>query len=1077
LGIRSLKIRHLIFGMIILLAGISFLFIIWKTFDIRDDLTEAEQTSSANLLSDNIMRANILLGSEQSLTLIMLLQPEMATRHNLDQLHQLRIQEDSYITYALSLARELIFSDPHHPLYASLESLAEQDKKLRAARNGADHIFDRIIGNGKSDSNEFIVEKSWNEAINDYIEALATVRRDALIPYDDIDKVFLDNLVIKEILLQIFKYASQERTLIGDVIAQRRSFNDDELHELQRDRGSYQYHLDRLISTLESNQYYINDDDDDLINEEYLENYEELRQKILNASEEKKPYPVDVTQWLETATHGIDAFINVVDHINENTNQRISYANKQQRQKISVLATFTIIIVASIALTALIIRRRIFIPLGKLLAASDRIALGKFDLPIDIHGSDEFGELGKSFEQMRLSLLFDSRARKQAEESLKDTQKRTRGIVDAAADSIISVNDEGLIMSFNPASEKIFGYRAKEVMGRNINVLMKKTVADKHDKYIQQYLLTGKSNIVNAGTREISAVRKNGEVFALELAITEINFGVDNMFIVISRDITQRKEIKRALVKARDEAIEANQVKSEFLAGMSHELRTPLNAIIGFSEMLLKEIDGPINDEQKNSISYIEKSGKNLLTLINDILDMSKIEAGRMEVSPEPVNISKVIGESLESVGILFREKGLILRKEVAQDLPIVQADPARIRQVMLNLLSNAVKFTDEGEVIVRCHEIDSADPDLPNDISSELPPASQWIMVAVEDNGFGIAQANIPKVFEEFRQIEGGASRKRGGTGLGVPISKRFVEMHGGRMWLRSVEGYGTTFYFILPIVADELSSPASPSDQENNNDTTRPELDPVDRRKTRILIVDDDPAAVALCRKFLMESGCQVYSVALGSEVMNKVDTFRPDIILLDIMLPDKDGWQILEELKANPETDNIPVIICSVLDNRQLGLSLGASEFFVKPVNEHSLIIAIEKFKKEVKSILVIDDDVNAIELTRELLGKDVYRIYGAKNGQDGLELMRIENPDLVLLELHMPGMDGYEVLETIKRDPEYCDIPVIVMTAMELDPEKTARIRDKAEIVQKSHCSDQYFVNLITKTLEYEAREEA
>ena len=1072
---RLLNIRHLLFGMIILLSGISFIFIVWKLLDIKADSTRVSWISSANLLADEIMEANILLGAEQSLTLIMLRQPEMVTKKNIAFLDDIRRKSNDHIAIALSYGKEIAGADIHHPLHTSMGLLEKQENKLDLARTTADQLFDKDMGKSEFNPNEIVINEPWNKTMGGYIEALATVKRDAFTPHHGLDQVYRDNLEKKEILFQISKFASQERTLIGDAIAQNRSLTEDELVDLQHFRGSIQYNLDRLITSISGK--YDGTSSSHHVLAGFLDEYDQLREKVLDASRNMQPYPVDATQWFEEASQSINAIMSVAEQINQNIDQNISYANRQQLQQESVLAGFTILILSAIVITAFVMQRRFFIPLKRLLAASDRIALRKFDQPVDVHGVDELGALGRSFEQMRLSLLFDSCARKQAEEALKDSQKRTRGIVDAAADSIISVNEEGLIMSFNPASETIFGYNVKEIIGREINTLMPKAVAEKHDEFLKQYLLTGKSEVVNGGIRELSAVRKNGEEFPLELAITEINFGIERMFILISRDITQRREIEQALEKAHDSAIEANHIKSEFLAGMSHELRTPLNSIIGFSEMLLKEIDGPMNDEQKNSVHYIEKSGKNLLTLINDILDMSKIEAGRMEVSLEPVDISSTIEESLDSVGILFREKGLILRKEFSRDFPAIQADPGRIRQVMLNLLSNAAKFTDEGEVIVRCHEIDTANPHLPNDISSGLAPGSKWILVSVQDNGFGIAEANIPKVFEDFRQIEGGTSRKRGGTGLGVPISKRFIELHGGKMWLTSTEGHGTTFYFILPIAISEQESQESRLSHDNHDMETGLEVASTDYRKTKVLIIDDDPAVISLCRKFLLESGCQVCGVMLGSEAMSKTESYEPDVILLDIMLPDKDGWQVLEELKGNPATKNIPVIICSVIDNRQLGLSLGAAGFFVKPVNKETLVDTINKLKKDIKRILVIDDDDNSIELTQMLLGKDTYRIERAVNGRDGLESMHKRNPDLVLMNLAMPGMDGLDVLESIKQDPVLCNIPVIVMTSMILDQEKTAKIRDKAEIVQKGHCSDQYFINLITKTLQDKARKVA
>lgn len=674
------------------------------------------------------------------------------------------------------------------------------------------------------------------------------------------------------------------------------------------------------------------------------------------------------------------------------------------------------------------------------------------------------------------ALRQELKERKNIVDALKDNQRRTRGIVDAAADSIISVSADGQIMSFNPASEKIFGYMAKEVIGREINILIPPNTQNEHSEYLRHYLSTRKSSVVYGVMREIPAVRKNGETFFLELAISELDFGYERMFIMVSRDISRRKEIEQALEKAHDEAVEANQVKSEFLAGISHELRTPLNAIIGFSDMLLKEIDGPMNDEQKNSVQFIFKSGKNLLALINDILDMSKIQAGKMEVTLEKVDIRAVIEDSLENVSILFKEKGLQLKMDATSELPEIQADPMRVQQIMLNLLSNAAKFTDEGIVRVRCNQIKIGDPGLPEDKTIGLPVGSQWIMIAVQDNGVGIANSNIPKVFEEFRQVEGGVSRRQGGTGLGVPISKRFVELHGGRMWLTSEEGHGTTFYFILPVVID-IKESKIPSDM---NDPELVEYNPVDknsRHKMKVLIVEDDAAVATLCRKFLVKADYRVDSVMHGSKVIDKVKEYKPDIILLDIMLPGKDGWQILDEMKTSSEMANIPVVIVSAMDERQFGLSLGAAEYLVKPVEEELLINSLNRIINDHRIILIIDNTYDLIESTRTSFNESPYRIYSAKDSRESLELIRDKKPDLILLNWDIPKHDGIALLETMKMDASLYNIPLIVITGQLLGQAKKAFRELHATILQKDSYSDQDLGSLIADKLKKEVLEEA
>ena len=1074
LVISSLKIRHLLIGIVMVISSISFMFIIWKVLEIRDDLAEAEWIDSANILADRIMQANAVFGSEQSLTLIMLRQSEMVTKENLSRRSQLLQEGNAHIATIVPLAGKIAQRDPYHPLHTSLQLLEERKKKLDTARDITNRIFDDALGIKEFEFDETVIQEPWSKTIGNFIGALASIRRDAFTPEQEFDKAFRDNLEVKEILFQITRFASMESSLIGEAIAQGQPLTENDIADLQSLRGNIRYYLDRLLPVVATKNN-ISISNNSAI-DAFLGQYEQLRQTILAASSEGMPYPVDATQWFEKAAQGIEAILSISEHINQRTQKSVSLAIDQQWQQAGILAGFSILVLLAVFITGVIINRRFLIPLGQLAAASDQIAHGELDAPVAIRSNDEFGALGQSFEKMRVALVGDRQARKQAEENLKNSEKRTRDIINAAADSIISFDERGMIESFNLASVRIFGYGAEKVTDKNIKILIPPPLHDKDGDYMGKYLLTGETEVASGGVREVVALRKNGEIFPLELAITEITSGTERLFICVSRDITRRKEFEATLAMARDEALDASKTKSEFLANMSHELRTPLNAIIGFSEMLLKELDGPLNDEQKNSTQFIVKSGKNLLTLINDILDMSKIEAGKMEIAPEAVEISEVVDDSLKSINVLFREKGLALKNEVMGDLPVIQADPVRVKQIMLNLLSNAAKFTDEGEVVVRCREIDAADPELPGDISSALPPKSHWIMISVKDNGIGIAQVNIPKVFEEFRQVHGGSTRKVGGTGLGMPISKRFVEMHGGKMWLTSVEGQGTTFYFILPV--DAIKHGASEPSPDSNKGDIRitPEIATVGQGKARVLIIEDDPALMALNKRSVMDAGCDVSGVMNGSEVMSEVEAYKPDVILLDLMLPGKDGWQILKELKADHTTNNIPVIICSALDHKNLGLSLGAAEYFVKPVDGKALVNAINKYRGDIKNIFIIDDDNKAIKLARALLEQNGFLINEAASGREGLERMAVERPDLVLLDLNMPEMDGFAVLEAMKQDPALSRIPVIVVTAMDLNKEQIDRLQGGVNVVQKTNLSDEATLNMISKTLKMECKEE-
>ncbi|RLC81171.1 MAG: hypothetical protein DRI81_03105 [Chloroflexi bacterium] len=478
-----------------------------------------------------------------------------------------------------------------------------------------------------------------------------------------------------------------------------------------------------------------------------------------------------------------------------------------------------------------------------------------------------------------------------------------------------------------------------------------------------------------------------------------------------------------ALEEANVRLKELDRLKDQFLANMSHELRTPLNSILGFSEVLIDGLVGELPPEQKDCVRDIHFSGEHLLTLINDILDLSKIEAGRMTLSPAPVDVEMLLAGVQATIAPLLEKKSQVLEIEWDDDLPILIADLFRIKQVLLNLLSNANKFTpSKGLITLYCRLADPA-----------------TILFSVTDTGIGIKPEDQELIFEEFRQVDGSASREMSGTGLGLAISKRLIEMHGGHIWVESEYGRGSTFSFLLPL--------AGP-----------PETRPEPARKTAllpqskiVLVVEDDRQFNNLLAFYLRQEGYTPVQHYSGTGVLERASELRPALITLDIMLPEQDGWDVLRALKSDPQTKDIPVLFISGVEDGELAFSLGAVDYLVKPVRRENLQTLLEKLAppeppaRKVK-VLVVDDEPKLAPLLQEMLPAESYTLLMALDGKEGLALARSEHPDTILLDLMMPGMSGFEVLEKLGADEETAGIPIIILTAKDVTEEERRFLDD-------------------------------
>jgi signal transduction histidine kinase/DNA-binding response OmpR family regulator len=468
----------------------------------------------------------------------------------------------------------------------------------------------------------------------------------------------------------------------------------------------------------------------------------------------------------------------------------------------------------------------------------------------------------------------------------------------------------------------------------------------------------------------------------------------------------------------------ASRHKSEFLASMSHELRTPLNAVIGFSDVLLERMFGELNAKQDEYLRDIRGSGRHLLALLNDILDLSKVEAGRMELELAPVAVADVVEHGVTMLRERAASKGISLEHEVDADVGVVLADELRLKQVLLNLLTNAVKFTpDGGAVTVRARA------------------AGDEFHVEVADTGIGIPEADRERIFEAFNQGDRRARSSAEGTGLGLTLTKRIVELHGGRMWLRASEpGPGSTFGFALPVGrrVEPVSRPVFDSAGAVGDEADAPV----------VVVIEDDRHSLDLLTVYLNSAGFSVAAARDGEEGLALARRTRPVAVVLDILLPKLDGWELLTRLKADPANAALPVIVTSMLDERGRGFALGAAEYLVKPVARDDLLAALARAcaeRRDAASVVVIDDDPEALELVAAMLEPRGYTVIRAASGEEGIRLVHELQPAVVLVDLLMPGVDGFEVVERLRSSPDAEAVPVIVLTAKVMTEADKERLR--------------------------------
>jgi CheY-like chemotaxis protein/signal transduction histidine kinase/HAMP domain-containing protein len=491
---------------------------------------------------------------------------------------------------------------------------------------------------------------------------------------------------------------------------------------------------------------------------------------------------------------------------------------------------------------------------------------------------------------------------------------------------------------------------------------------------------------------------------------------------------------------------EANRLKSEFLSNMSHELRTPLNSVMALSHVLKNRAANKLAEDELMYLEVIERNGKQLLGLINDILDLSKIEAGKMDLHPEKLNINTLVQDIIDSLTPITEAKNVDLNFNSDANLPTLETDERRAVQIIQNLCSNAVKFTAKGKIIV------------------SLTSDAHKIHIKVSDSGIGIEKKNLPHIFEAFRQVDGSSSRSFEGTGLGLAIAYNSTKLLGGELRVESKFGTGTTFTLELPLKWEDSASISLPIQvlQENQE---------IKKNKT-ILLVDDDQEALDILKNFLNSENYKVVTATSGKEALEIAEQIIPFAIILDVIMPEMDGWEVLQKLKSRAKTVNIPVIISSIADDKKTGFALGAVGYITKPITKETILNEINRIStKIIEKILVVDDNSVDRKYIKEIIEEcSTIEVCQAESGVECLKMVETNKPDLIVLDLMMPGMDGFQVLEKLRSTEATKDILVIINSAKDLSiNEKKLLEKEAISVLVKGQYNSNQFFTSITQSL--------
>eukprot|EP00913_Durusdinium_trenchii_P028314 g26542.t1 len=746
-----------------------------------------------------------------------------------------------------------------------------------------------------------------------------------------------------------------------------------------------------------------------------------------------------------------------------------------------------VLLIAAAGAMAFLFSRFLTRPVKELTLATRGFGAGEFDGNLPVRSRDEFGVLARAFQSMI------GQVRERGEAVLQQ-EARIRAILATAADGIMTVNEEGTIESFNRAAEEIFGYPAEEVSGRSFTILYPEDEAREFSENLANYLQTGEAKMIGKTTETVGR-RRDGSTFPVELAMSEVALGDRKIFTTILRDVSERKQSEEELTEltnvlrnatgntwesrspdrpdlplyervkehtaaarqviqhledARDKALAANRTKDSFLANMSHELRTPLTAIIGYSEYLERGAVKNQQDDIAGDLRKILSAGRHLLAVIEDVLDLAKIEVGEMKLHLVEFDVKEIIDDVTGAMEFAARKNSNELESNCGQDVGHMVADAKRVRQILFNLLGNACKFTEQGKVTLS--------------VNTKTERGREGLQFQISDTGIGMTPEQIARLFKPFSQADSSTSRKYGGTGLGLAISRRFCTMMGGTITVNSETGQGSVFTVWLPSVVEAPKTPEKPAVKEQQRSEVLQSTEPAGdngnisengSQKAKILVIDDDPVMCELMHRQLGKNGFEVRTALDPRDGLEAARSWNPDVITLDIAMPDMDGWEVTARLKEDKATRDIPIIMVTMIDDRSRGFAMGAYDFLTKPVEWGQLtgILETAVHPREPASVLVIDDDPIFRASVCDKLKQCGWTVMEAENGAHAFEKLEEHPPELILLDLVMPVMNGFEFLSNLESRADLNSIPLVVMTGidplMQCDQEQQQQLSNRAE----------------------------
>ncbi len=690
----------------------------------------------------------------------------------------------------------------------------------------------------------------------------------------------------------------------------------------------------------------------------------------------------------------------------------------------TLLRQLTLVGVVFIVLAVVIvwhISARVTEPLDNLTHALETLSAGDFSRRVDASTGSEVGRLGAAFNLMATKIESGLR-------DVKEKDQRKAAMMNAALDCIVTTDLSGRITEFNPAAERLFDYSRSDLPGLELGMLLGLPQFRDYrdlDDYVQR------AGTLRLTTRqEWTAQRADGTTFTAEAVVVPIREG-QLAFAAFIRDLTDQKAAESALLRSivleeeNRRVQEASRLKSEFLANMSHELRTPLNAIIGFAELLYDGQVTPDMPQFKDFMHDILTSGQHLLQLINDVLDLSKVEAGRLEFHPEDTSLEQVVTETLSVVRTLAAQKQLSLASEIDPTIRQAFIDRGRLKQVLYNYVSNAIKFTPEGgKVAIRI-----------------APEGGDDFRIEVSDTGIGISAADLQRLFVEFNQLEAGAAKKHQGTGLGLALTRRLVEAQGGRVGVGSTLGQGATFFAILPRRATKGTPLANPRTILSNRIGA-----------PSVLVIEDEPRDQDAIVNILIDAGFNVETANSRAQAITKLSAHTFDAITLDLILPDANGADLLRDIRAGERNRDVPVVVITIVAESGAVSGFAVHDILSKPVDGATVIASLRRAGVAAGgagTVLVVDDDAGSLRLMAASLQQLGFRSTCVARAIEGLRISEREAPLAVVLDLQMPEMDGFGFLDHFRRMPHCEHVPVIVWTVKDLSPAHFARLKSTVQ----------------------------